>query len=101
MAHGSPTRSCATAVTSFSTKTSATSSWTMMSLMAVHRCPLYERLPRTHWATAESRSASGSTMPRFLPSSWAKTCANAEWRGMAVEHAGGSVQVSDGGGRAP
>mmetsp|Transcript_5172 Transcript_5172/g.15770 ORF Transcript_5172/g.15770 Transcript_5172/m.15770 type:complete len:224 (-) Transcript_5172:584-1255(-) len=71
--HGSPTRSCATAVTSFSTKTSATSSWTMMSLMAVHRCPLYERLPRTHWATAESRSASGSTMPRFLPSSWAKT----------------------------
>ena len=46
----------------------------MMSLMAVQRWPLYEVAPSVHWAAARSRSASGSTMPRFFASSCAKTC---------------------------
>mmetsp|Transcript_40331 Transcript_40331/g.113062 ORF Transcript_40331/g.113062 Transcript_40331/m.113062 type:complete len:228 (+) Transcript_40331:396-1079(+) len=48
---------------------SATDSWSMISLIAVQRWPLNAVLPARHSFTATSRSASGSTMPRFLPSS--------------------------------
>mmetsp|Transcript_40333 Transcript_40333/g.113072 ORF Transcript_40333/g.113072 Transcript_40333/m.113072 type:complete len:229 (+) Transcript_40333:197-883(+) len=50
-------------------KSSAMDSWSMINLMAVQRWPLNAVLPARHSFTATSRSASGSTMPRFLPSS--------------------------------
>mmetsp|Transcript_27937 Transcript_27937/g.65224 ORF Transcript_27937/g.65224 Transcript_27937/m.65224 type:complete len:212 (-) Transcript_27937:741-1376(-) len=71
--HGSPTCSVAMRSRILRTNASATASCTMMSLIAVHRCPLYDSAPSAHCAAAVSRSASGRTMPRFLPSSCANT----------------------------
>mmetsp|Transcript_123929 Transcript_123929/g.332784 ORF Transcript_123929/g.332784 Transcript_123929/m.332784 type:complete len:305 (-) Transcript_123929:414-1328(-) len=66
---GGPAGSAAIAPEKRLQNSSATDSWSMISLMAVQRWPLNAVLPARHSFTATSRSASGSTMPRFLPSS--------------------------------
>mmetsp|Transcript_11595 Transcript_11595/g.30187 ORF Transcript_11595/g.30187 Transcript_11595/m.30187 type:complete len:236 (-) Transcript_11595:597-1304(-) len=70
---GRPALSAPTLSTSLATNASAIESCTMISLIAVHRWPLYDVAPSVTCWTATSRSASGSTMPMFLPASCANT----------------------------
>ena len=62
---GSPALSLAILSRILATSSSAIDSCTITSLIAVHRCPLYDVAPSTHCAAATSTSASGRTMPRF------------------------------------
>mmetsp|Transcript_4382 Transcript_4382/g.13516 ORF Transcript_4382/g.13516 Transcript_4382/m.13516 type:complete len:226 (-) Transcript_4382:675-1352(-) len=71
--HGNPALSAPTLAAYLATNASATDSCTIISLIAVQRWPLYVVEPSMHCSAATSRSASGSTMPMFLPASCAKT----------------------------
>mmetsp|Transcript_116406 Transcript_116406/g.329251 ORF Transcript_116406/g.329251 Transcript_116406/m.329251 type:complete len:221 (-) Transcript_116406:569-1231(-) len=80
---GGPAVSVDTASQNCSQKLSATLLCTTISLMAVHLWPLKDVLPARHSFTATDTSASGMTMPRFLPSRerrLRKRCGRGCWR---------------------